>query len=236
MYGLERKIALVTGAAGNLGRATAEKFRQAGAKLILVDRDAIGLQELYAGWDREFCHPVPADLTDPDAVTQMVDAGIARFDRIDCLINIAGGFAMGSRIHEVDIESWDYMLNLNARSVFLVSRCVLPHMLNQGGGCIISVSARAALQIKPRMAAYCVSKRAVITLTEAMACEYKHDNISINCILPGTIDTPQNRTDMPAADHGKWVKPEAIADVILFFSSDAASAVTGASIPVYGES
>ena len=127
-------------------------------------------------------------------------------------------------------------MNLNARSMFYASKAVVPHMLEQGGGSIISVSARAATEGKGKMGPYCASKAAVITLTESLAAEQKYNGINVNCILPGTIDTPQNRGDMPDADYSKWVPPEALADVIVFLASDAARCVTGAAIPVYGQS
>lgn len=128
------------------------------------------------------------------------------------------------------------MLDINARSMFLASRALIPHMLERGSGRIVSVSARAALQGKARMGPYCVSKAAVITLTETMAEEHKHDNITVNCILPGTIDTPQNRDAMPEADHSKWVSTVDLANVILFLASNEARAVNGAAVPVYGRS
>jgi len=127
-------------------------------------------------------------------------------------------------------------MDLNARTVFNCSRAVIPHMLATGGGKIVNVSARAATEGKGRMAPYCASKAAVITLTESMAAEHKHNGINVNCILPGTVDTPQNREAMPDQDHGRWVPTAALADVILFLASDAARCVTGAAVPVYGQS
>ncbi len=161
---------------------------------------------------------------------------VAEHGRIDVLANIAGGFAMGPMLHETDAGDWEFMMNLNARSVFYGCKAVIPHMLKQGGGRIISVSARAAKQGKGRMGPYCASKAAVITLTESLAAEHKHNNINVNCILPGTINTPQNRADMPEAGFDKWVPPAALADVIVFLASDAARCITGAAIPVYGQS
>jgi NAD(P)-dependent dehydrogenase (short-subunit alcohol dehydrogenase family) len=126
------------------------------------------------------------------------------------------------------------MLNLNARTVFIASSAVIPAMLAQGRGKIISVSSRAALKGGGKSAAYSVSKSAVLRLTESMSAELKGSGINVNCVLPGTIDTPQNREAMPKADTSRWVKPEALADVILFLASDAARAVHGVAVPVYG--
>ena len=141
---------------------------------------------------------------------------------------------MGPPVHETQEHTWDFMLDLNARSVLLTCRAVLPHMRSRGAGKIVNVAARAALEGKAKMGAYCVSKAAVITLTQSLAAENRHQGINVNCILPGTIDTPQNRADMPNADFDTWVPPAALADVILFLASDAARAVHGAAVPVYG--
>jgi NAD(P)-dependent dehydrogenase (short-subunit alcohol dehydrogenase family) len=166
----------------------------------------------------------------------MVKRTVDRFGRIDVLVNIAGGFAGDAPLHETPNEQWDFLMNLNARSVFLTGRAVIPHLLERGEGRIISVAARAALAGKANMGPYIASKMAVIRLTEAMADELKEHNITANCILPGTIDTPRNRADRPDADFSKWVKPESLANVILFLASDLARDVTGAAIPVFGRS
>jgi NAD(P)-dependent dehydrogenase (short-subunit alcohol dehydrogenase family) len=126
------------------------------------------------------------------------------------------------------------MLDLNARTAFVVSRAVIPGMRERGQGKIIHVASRAALKGSAKAAAYSASKSALIRLTESLAAELKRDGINVNCVLPGTIDTPQNRASMPKADRSRWVAPEAIADVILFLASDAARAIHGAALPVYG--
>ena len=130
---------------------------------------------------------------------------------------------------------WDFVLTLNARTAFIVSRAVVPAMLERKSGRIIHVSSRAGLQGNARHAAQSVSKSAVIRLTESLSAELKRSGINVNCILPGTIDTAKNREDMPNAKTDRWVQPEAIADVFLFLASDAARAITGAAIPVYGK-
>jgi NAD(P)-dependent dehydrogenase (short-subunit alcohol dehydrogenase family) len=126
------------------------------------------------------------------------------------------------------------MLNLNAKTVFLTCRAILPTMLEHGQGKIVNVAARAATEGKAKMGPYCLSKAAVIRLTESMAAEYRGDNINVNCILPGTIDTPQNRKDMADADFSKWVPTSELADAILYLASGQAHAVHGAALPVYG--
>jgi NAD(P)-dependent dehydrogenase (short-subunit alcohol dehydrogenase family) len=234
MFDLSGKVALISGAAGNLGRAVAVAFREAGASLVVADVAEDRLEELYGGEDDVLV--VPVDLTEEQSIQEMVSRALDRFARIDILANVAGGFRMGPPLHETLVETWDFMMDLNARSVFLVSRAVLPHMIRQGYGRIVNVAARAAVQPKGRMAPYCASKAAVITLTESMAAEHRLDDINVNCILPGTIDTPQNRADMPDADFDTWVPPKDLASVILFLASDVARAVNGAAVPVYGRS
>lgn len=237
MFDFSDRVVIVTGAAGNLGEATARAFTEAGAKLILIDLKLDSLEETFSDLAESEDHLfVAVDLTDPGAVESSIYEAVQQFDRIDVLANIAGGFTMGPPVHETDVETWDFMLDLNARTAFLTSRAVIPHMLQQGNGRIISVSARAALKGSANMAPYIVSKTAVRRLTESMSEELKEKGINVNCIMPGTIDTPENREAMPNADFGKWVPPAALADVILFLASDAARAVTGAAVPVFGKS
>jgi len=237
MFNFSDRVVIVTGAAGNLGSAVARAFQAAGAKLVLVDRAADRLQRLFPDLvdSPNYFLATSVDVTDPDAVEAMVDEALKRFGRVDVLVNTVGGFRAGTPVHETPFETWDFLLNLNARTVFTASRAIIPHMLQQGDGRIVNVAARAALKGGARMAAYSVSKSGVMRLTESMAAELKKDGLNVNCVLPGTIDTPQNRKAMPNANHSRWVKPEAIADVILFLASDAARAVQGAAIPVYGK-
>ena len=237
MFNFSDRVVMVTGAAGNLGSAVARAFQAAGAKLVLVDRAADRLQRLFPDLvdSPNYFLATSVDMTDADAVEAMVDEAVKRFGRVDVLVNTVGGFRAGTPVHETSFETWDFLLNLNARTVFTASRAIIPHMLREGSGRIVNVAARAALKGGAKMAAYSVSKSSVVRLTESMAAELKKDGINVNCVLPGTIDTPQNRKAMPKANHSRWVKPEAIANVIVFLASDAAGAVQGAAIPVYGK-
>ena len=225
------KTCLITGAAGNLGRAVAGAFASAGASLILIDLDDKVLRSAY-GRDDERKALVRADLLDAASVAQAVAA--ARFNRIDVLCNIAGGFRMGHPVHETPEDVWELMLDLNAKSLINTARSVVPKMLAAGYGKIVNVGAVAGLRGGAKMGAYSASKSAVIRLTESMSAELRDKGINVNCILPSVIDTPQNRADMPSADPRRWVAPEALADVILFLASDAARAIHGAAIPVTG--
>ncbi len=232
------KVVIITGASGNLGQATASALETAGAHLVLVDLSAEGLNQLFPRLAESKSHflAAPVDVTDAEAMKATAGEAVKRFGRIDALINTVGGYRAGTPLHETPAETWEVMMNLNARSVFVACQAVIPWMLEQGSGKIVNIAARAGVSGGANMAAYSASKSAVIRLTESMAAELRHDGINVNCILPGTIDTPQNRQAMPSADHSRWVAPEAIAEVILFLVSPSASAIHGAAIPVYGRS
>lgn len=238
MYDFSNQVVIITGATGNLGKAITQAFQKSGAKLVPIDRSADHLQQEFPDLvdSADYILASCADLTHPDEVKRALDGAYQHFGRFDALINAAGGFRAGTPLHETPLETWESMLNLNARSVFITSQNVIPRMLEQGRGKIVNVAARAALSGEANMSAYSVSKSAVVRLTESMAAELGDAGINVNCILPGTIDTPQNRQAMPNADHDRWVKPEALADVILFLASEGARAINGAAVPVYGRS
>jgi len=229
----EDKICLITGAAGNLGRAVAAAFASAGASLVLLDRDDKSLRAAY-GNQGERRLLLDADLEDTAAVADAVKTATARLGRIEVLCNIAGGFRMGHAVHETPEDIWKLMLDLNAKSVINTARSVVPGMIAAGRGKIVNIAAIAGLGGKANMGAYSASKSAVIRLTESMSAELRDKGINVNCIMPSIIDTPQNRADMPGADPRRWVAPAALADVVLFLASDRARAIHGAAIPVTG--
>jgi len=225
------KNVLVTGAAGNLGKAVAAGFAAEGAALVLFDIDDKTLRAAYPSTAHLL---VPVNLLDPASVAAAVDVALKKVGRIDVLANIAGGFRMGDPVHATPVDTWRLMIELNAGTVMNMARAVVPGMLVNGGGKIVSIAATAGLGGKPDMGAYGASKAAVIRLTESMAGELRDKGINVNCVMPSIIDTPQNRADMPSAEPKKWVAPEALADVIMFLASDAARAVHGAAVPVVG--
>ncbi len=233
-FDFEGRNVVVTGAAGTLGQATAEAFHKAGARLALLDRDEARLQEVAGGLAG--ARPYALDITDANAVAGVVERILGDLGGVDVLANIAGGFAMGPLLQDTDDATWDRMFELNLRSVFNTCRALVPHMLQAGFGRIINVSARAAREGKGKMGPYCASKAGIITLTESLARENWHSAINVNCILPGTIDTPPNRESMPDADFSSWVAPSALADVICFLAAEESRAINGAAIPVYGRS
>ena len=150
------------------------------------------------------------------------------------LCNIAGGFKMGEAVHETTDETWNFMLDLNARTVVHAVRAVVPKMLAAGGGKSSTWAPSLRRKASRKMAAYVASKSAVIRLTESMAAELREKNINVNCVLPTIIDTPENRSAMPNADPRRWVAPEDLASVIVFLASDNARAIHGAALPVTG--
>jgi NAD(P)-dependent dehydrogenase (short-subunit alcohol dehydrogenase family) len=237
MLNLTDRVFIVTGATGDLGQAVTRALRRSGAMLALVDR---AIEKRFPEVFPEMVDlPDPvlvyaADLTDPEAVVPLASAVIEHFGRIDGLLNIVGGYRAGTPVHETDISTFDFMFNLNARTVFLMCHAVIPHMIRQKGGKIVNIGARVAYGARKNMAAYSVAKTAVVRLTESISAEVKDYGINVNAVLPGTIDTPQNRAEMPNANVARWVQPEELADVILFLVSDEARAVHGAAIPVYG--
>jgi len=222
------RTVVVTGAAGNLGRAVAQAFANLGASLVLLDVKRGNLQD---GASQIF---LETNLFDAESVQDAIKKALDRFKRIDVLCNIAGGFRMGPPVHETKDADWDFLLNLNARSVLYTARAVVPAMLNAGGGRIVNIGAFAAQRGAAGMGAYVASKSAVIRLTETMAAELREKNINVNCVLPTIIDTPENRDAMSKADPARWVAPQDLAAVIVFLASDAARAIHGAAIPVTG--
>jgi NAD(P)-dependent dehydrogenase (short-subunit alcohol dehydrogenase family) len=234
---LAGKVVIVTGSIGNLGQATAQSLHEVGARTVLVDRSADRLRENYRGLIDSPDHLLAGgtDLTNPDSLTRMVQAAIERFGQIDALVNTVGGWRGGKPVHETDLADWDFLFGVNLRTTLLCCRAVIPQMLRQGRGKIVNVASRDGLTGGAGYSAYGASKSAVLRLTESMAAELKGAKINVNCIMPGTIDTPQNRKAIPNGDFSKWVAPEAIADVVLFLISDAARAINGAAVPVYGK-
>jgi len=222
----ENKRVAVTGAAGNLGQAVARAFLAEGASIVAIDRVQAAIEGVEAGLVD--AHVV--DLTDATATL----AAFESIGAVDVLCNVAGGFDMGTPVHELSADQWEYMLDINARTMINTSRAAVPHMVTAGGGAVVSVSAKAALAGGSTMAPYSASKSIVMRATESMSAELKDHGINVNCVLPTALDTPQNREAMPKADPSRWVACEDLAAVILFLASPAARAVHGAGVPVTG--
>jgi NAD(P)-dependent dehydrogenase (short-subunit alcohol dehydrogenase family) len=224
---MDGKVIVVTGASGALGKVVAETALAQGARVAGVDHAA---SQIPATADRLELGGV--DLTDAAQAKKAIDAVAAHFGKVDALINIAGGFAYET-VAEGDPKTWPRMYALNVLTALNASRSAIPHLAVSGTGRIVNVGAMGALQAGSGMGAYAASKAGVHRLTEALAAEWK-GKITVNAVLPSTIDTAANRASMPKADFGKWVTADELANVILFLASDAASAVTGALLPVSG--
>jgi len=232
----EHRCVIVTGAAGNLGAAVARTLAAAGADLVLVDREAASLETLAAGLVARQAPLIVAgaDVRQGAACAALAQKAIERFGRLDALANTVGGFAMAA-IADNAAANWDMLMDLNARSALNLTAAVAPHMQARKYGRVCHVAAAPGLKAPAALGVYAASKAALLRLTEAFAEEHRRDGITANCVLPTTIDTPQNRAADPKADTALWVKPEAIARVIAFLVSDAAGAVTGAGVPVNGQ-
>jgi len=234
---LAGKVAIVTGAVGNLGTALVRNFSDEKMRLALIDRNAERARATATqlGLTEPDTFAVSADLSKKADVEAAIQQIVAHFGRIYALVNVAGGWKPGKPVSDVDEEGWDFMFNLNARTVFLMSGAVARAMIAQGdGGRIVTVSSRSAVRGEPHNGGYSAAKSAALRLTESLSAELLDRGITVNAVLPSTIDTPQNRQGMPDADFSRWVSPESLADAIAFLLSDGARDISGASIPVYG--
>ena len=221
MNEFEDKVVVVSGTAGVLGEAVGRAFHESGATVIGID---------------VIEHPAPFKTLELDLLDlKQTKQAMASLSSINVLANIAGGFTMGETVADATDETWDYMMNLNVRTMLNLVRAVLPVMRSSGeGGKIVNVGAHGALQGSARMGPYVASKSVVIRTTESLAAELKQEGINVNCVLPSIIDTARNREDMPSADFSKWVPPDALAKVVLFLSSANADPIHGAALPVTG--
>jgi NAD(P)-dependent dehydrogenase (short-subunit alcohol dehydrogenase family) len=230
MPSLDQKIALITGAKGGVGASVTEAFLTAGATVIGVSRS------IQAS---DFPHPrfaaMPAELSTGESARKLTDAVAAKFQRIDIVVHLVGGFAGGKPVHETDDATLEQMLDVNLKSAFFVARAVLPQMRKQGSGRIIAIGSRAAVEPSPNAAVYAASKAALVSLIRTIAAENHDRGISANAILPDMIDTPANRKAIPGADYSKWVQPSQVANLALSLAWDGLSQVNGAAIPIYGE-
>jgi len=230
-------VMLVAGGTGGLGRAVSQAFLEEGATVIATYRtqaefDAL-VQVAAAGPSRLEGQRV--DVTDEMAVRRLVEDVVAKYQRLDALVNTVGGYAGGVKLWDLETEVLDRMLALNLRSGYALSRAVVPVMLKQARGSIVNIAARAAFDHPAGAAAYAASKAAALAMIASLAAELAGTGVRVNSVLPNIIDTEANRRAMPTADFAKWPKPEDIARVILFLCSTDAKVVHGASIPVYGD-
>ena len=232
------RVVLVAGGTGGLGRAASSAFLDEGAHVAVTYRN----QPEWEGFKNSVSANAPrlegheVDVTDEAAVNQLVEKLLMKHGRLDALVNAVGGYAGGLKLWETETRVFEQMLNLNLRSGYALSRAAVRAMLKQGRGAIVNVAAKAAFDHAAGASAYAASKAAAVAMLDSLAADVKGTGIRVNTILPSIIDTEANRQAMPKADFSKWPKPQDIARVILFLSSDDAKAIHGAAIPVYGES
>jgi NAD(P)-dependent dehydrogenase (short-subunit alcohol dehydrogenase family) len=226
---LSGKIVLITGAKGGLGTHVTQAFLDAGAQVAGVSRSIR---------DSDFQSPsfaaIPAELSSPGAAANLAQTVLGRFPRVDAIVHLMGGFAGGQSVAGTEPDVLERMLDMNLRSAFHVARAFLPAMRERGGGRILAVGSRTAVEPKAMLGAYTASKAALVALIRTIALENRDRGVTANVVLPGTMDTPANRASMPEADFSQWVKPEQVAAMLVHLASDAASDVSGAVIPIYG--
>ncbi len=222
---------LVAGGTGALGAAVVAALLEAGRPvtatyIVEAERERVE-RELAGAGELTF---LAADLTDASVVARTV----AAVDDLGAVVNLVGGYAGGERVHETDPATFDRMVSLNLRPLFLLAHHAMPRLLTAGGASFVGVSARAAVSPGGGAAAYSATKAAVLAFIQAIDAEYRDDGVRCNAVLPSVIDTPANRSAMPGADHDCWVLPAEIASVVAFLVSDQSAATSGAAIPVYG--
>jgi NAD(P)-dependent dehydrogenase (short-subunit alcohol dehydrogenase family) len=226
---LQGKVVLITGAKGGLGTFVTNSFLDAGARVIGVSRSIAD-----SDFPREGFSAMVAELSTGEKTRQLVAATAAKYGRIDGLVHLLGAFAGGQPVADTDDGTFEKMLDLNLRSAFYMIRAVLPRMRDQGSGSILAIGSKAAAEPAPMAGAYAASKAALVSLIRTVARENADRNISANVVLPGTMDTPANRAADPKADYSKWVNPSQVAELLVHLSSNSASQVNGAVIPIYG--
>lgn len=231
---LHDEVVIVTGASGNLGAAVTRRLAGSGARLVCIDRSTASQAALAEGLDPARLLLLGGyDLAQKDAADAAVEQALARFGRVTALVNTVGGFRTGPVLGGA-LDQWDMMMTLNAKVALVTSAAVLPAIIAAGRGSIVHIAASPGLKAGAGQSAYAASKAAVIRLTEAIAAEHRKDRISANCILPGTMDTPQNRAAMPDTRADAWIAPDSVAALIAFLVSAEGAVVTGGAIPANG--
>ncbi len=229
---LDGRVALITGGTGALGRVVSAAFLAAGARVIVTYLIEAELPGFDAAVPKDRRETAKVELTSRADVEALVARIVATHGRVDVLLNLAGGFAPGTVV-ETDDHELDRLFAMNLKTAFVCTRAVLPVMIRQKHGRIVNVTARPALTGGGGVTAYAITKAAVAALTRAAADEVREHGVTVNAIAPSTIDTPANRAAMPDVDPSRWVKPEEIAATLVFLSSDAAGATSGAIVPIY---
>lgn len=227
---------LIAGGTGGLGRAVTLAFLNQQARVAVTYRSESQFAELKtaAGPASASLVGYQLDATDEAAVTRLIAELTSNHGRIDALVNTIGGYSAGMPLWETEPVILERMLTLNLRAGYLLAHAVVPVMLKQAAGTIVSIAARAAVDHAAGAFAYAASKAASVAMMDSLAADLKGTGVRVNSVLPSIIDTEANRRAMPQANFATWPKPEDIASAILFLCSDDARVIHGASIPVYG--
>ena len=231
---LADRVAVVTGGAGALGQAVTTRLLAGGATVCVpleFPKDGDRLRRAVPDADRGRLALDTVDVTDLEAMTRLAASVVGGHGRIDVLVTIAGGFAGGALV-ETDRATWDRMLAVNLTSVFVATRAVVPHMVKAGRGRVVTIASRAAVSPVGGFIAYTTAKSGVIAFTQALAQELRPHGITVNSILPSTMDTPANRAAMPDSDRAGWVPVGAVADAIAFLVRDESTHLTGALLTI----
>ncbi|MFA9269724.1 MAG: SDR family NAD(P)-dependent oxidoreductase [Baekduiaceae bacterium] len=226
------RTVLITGGSGGLGAPVTRAFLDDGWRVVVPIFDESERARMPSDAGLQL---VAADLFDEASVNEVVNAAAAPEAPLRAVVNLVGGFSAGGRVHETPIDDFERQFRLNLRPTYLVCAAAIPHLLNADTAAIACVSTRAALRPFSGAAGYISSKAAILAFVDALAAEYRDDDIRVNAILPSVIDTPGNRASQPDADHSTWVSPKQIADVLLFLCGDGSTVVSGAHVPVYGK-
>jgi len=235
---LEGHTAVITGGAGNLGSIVTRRMLEEGAHVLIPwykEENWQGLQDNLPEELKERCKGLQTDLTREEDVQRTMQTAVERFEKLDILLNLVGGFAFGKKVWEMDVNLWDKMMDMNLKSAFLCAKHALPHMIKHGHGRIVNVSSKACADIQSGASAYAVSKGGIVTLTRALREELKGTGVTANAIMPSIIDTPVTRDLMPDGDPEKWVSREEIADTLVALCSDRLQAVSGSVLRLFGE-
>ena len=229
------RVVMVTGATGGLGQAVVAALVAEGARVAAVGRRAEAVAALRPAGDLgEALLPVQADLAQEPQAQQAVQQALTWGQRIDALVHTIGGYAGGQPAAAGPLEAWHQMLDVNLWTAIHILRAILPPMVSNGGGHIVTVSSRAAQRIGRNVAAYTVGKAGLEALTLSVAEEYRAYGITANAVAPSAIATPAMLAHASDAERARWVSPASLARVILFLASDEAADVSGAVVPVYG--
>jgi len=236
MFDFSDKVIVVTGAAGNLGEAVVKEFLKSNGIVCGLDYKSGRLGHIVNETQNMGAfHPFEdVDLNDREGMIKTAEQIGEEIGDVDIVVNTVGGFTSGERVDQISSLSWKRMMDLNVHSLLNMAAAFIPGMMERQQGKFIAVGSRASLSGSAKTGAYAAAKGALLRLIESMAAELNSVNVQANCVLPGTIDTPQNRHAMPDADTSRWVSPMQVAQVIQFLASSAADSVTGAALPVYG--